>query len=654
MRDDSRSAQPVLDALQAENDYVQSVLAHTVDRQQALYRELIARIKPDDESIPVKDGAWMYAMRYHVGSEYPLYHRTRIGDDVEHILLDVEARAAEYEFYNVGDLAVSPDDRLLAYTEDIVSRRQYTVRIRDLETGADLVDRISGCEAAIAWADDGTTLLYIEQEPETLLGVRVKAHTVGTDSAGDRVVFENTDRRFYMDVRRSRSKRHLFIDLDSTDTTVTLAAPTNDLSFRFTPVVPREDGHEYYVDDLGDDFVLRTNKDAPNYRIVRAPIASSAEPSTWREVVAHHDDVLIENALTLSDHLVLNVREGGLLGLRVVPWNGDEPFHVPGDDPSSTMYVGANREQDSTTLRYVYTSLTTPTSDMEIDLLTGERRLLKRAFAGDDFAPDAYVSDYLHITARDGTALPVTTLRHRDTPLDGTAPMLQYGYGAYGISTDPVFRGVWLTLVNRGFVVALAHVRGGQELGRHWYVAGRQRHKRNTFTDFIDITDGLVARAVAAPDKVFAQGGSAGGLLVGAVANLAPERYRGIIAQVPFVDVVTTMLDPTIPLTTNEYDEWGNPDVAEDYAYMLGYSPYDNVSAQNYPAMLVLTGLHDSQVQYWEPMKWVARLRRLGTGHKPILFRTRMDAGHGGASGRYRQYEDTALIDAWMLDELAT
>lgn len=652
MRDDDRSSPVIRAALDEENAYADRVLAGTADLKATIYAELVAMIKPDDESVPVKDGVWLYGMRYHEGSEYPLYYRRPVDGGDEHVMLDVDAQAQGFDFYSVGAMEVSPDDRLLVYTEDTVSRRQYTVRVRDLSTGLDLPDRIPGCESAVAWADDGTTVLYIEQDPATLLGVRVKAHVVGTDPATDRLVYENTDDRYYLDVRRSRSKRHLFIDLDATDTTETLAAPAGDLTFAFRPVCARERGHEYIVDDLGDDFIIRTNRGAPNYRVVRVPIAESASIDAWQEIVPPSDDVFIEGVLALRDFLVLNVREDGVLHLRVVPWDGRAPFDVPSDDPSSVMYIGANREQDATTLRYVYSALTTPTSDMEIDLETRERRLLKRAFAGDDFDAGKYVSEHLHITAGDGTQIPVSTMRLRETPIDGTAPLLQYAYGAYGLSTDPIFRSSIIPLVNRGFIFAIAHIRGGQECGRRWYDAGRTRNKRNSFTDFIDVTRGLVAAGYSAPDRVFAQGGSAGGLLMGAVANMAPQDYRAIIAQVPFVDVVTTMLDPTIPLTTNEYDEWGNPDDADDYAYMLSYSPYDNVTAQAYPAMLITTGLHDSQVQYWEPMKWVARLRRIGTGDKPILFHTRMDAGHGGASGRYRSFEDIALRHAFILGQL--
>ena len=652
MRDDERSSPEILAALDAENTYADGVLAGTSDLQATIYAELVAMIKPDDASVPVKDGNWLYAMRYHDGSEYPLYFRTPVGGGAEHTLLDVDAQAQGFDFYSIGEMEVSPDDRLLAYTEDTVSRRQYTVKIRDLATGVDLPDRVPGCESAIAWADHGTTILYIEQDPATLLGIRVRAHVIGTDAATDRLVYENTDDQYYLDVRRSRSNRYLFIDLDSTDTTETLAAPADDLTFPFRPVCARERGHEYVVDDLGDDFIIRTNRGAPNYRVVRVPAAESANLDAWREIVAHSDDSFIEEVLALRGWLVLNVREDGVLRLRVMPWDGQESFEVPSDDPSSIMYIGANREQDATTLRYVYSALTTPTSDMEIDLPTRERRLLKRAFAGEDFDATRYPSEHLHITAGDGTEIPVSTLRLRDTPVDATAPLLQYAYGAYGLSSDPIFRASIIPLVNRGFIFAIAHIRGGQECGRRWYDAGRTRHKRNSFTDFIDVTRGLVAAGYGAPDKVFALGGSAGGLLMGGVANMAPQDYRAIIAQVPFVDVVTTMLDPTIPLTTNEYEEWGNPDNAADYAYMLSYSPYDNVTAQAYPAMLVTTGLHDSQVQYWEPMKWVARLRRIGTGDKPILFRTRMDAGHGGASGRYRSFEDIALRNAFILGQL--
>lgn len=651
MRDDTRSRCDVLDHLEAENAYVEAVLAGTRTLRATLTAELTGRLKPDDESVPVKDGAWWYGSRFVAGSEYPLYFR-RDAAGVDHELLDVNREAASHFYYNVGDLQISPDDRYMAFTEDTVSRRQYTLRVRDLATGEDLPDRIRGIEPSVVWVDHGTTLLYVEQDPETLLGVRVRAHVLGTDPSEDRLVFENTDDSFYLDVRRSLSRRYIFIHLDATDTTETLFAPAGDPALAFRSVCTREQGHEYHVDHLGDDFVIRTNSDAPNFRVVRVPVGQCADRDQWTEVVPHDPNVFIEAALPLVDHLVLDIRAHGLLRVRAHPWAGGTAQTVPVDDPASTVAIGANREQDAHLLRYVYTALTTPASDMQIDLRTGERVLLKRAFAGVDFDPTRYVSDVTRITARDGTQVPVSLLRATDTPLDGSAPLLQYAYGSYGISMDPSFRGSWLSLVDRGFVVAIAHIRGGQELGREWYESGRQQSKRNSFTDFIDVTRALVADQVCDPGKVFAMGGSAGGLLMGAVANMAPADYRGIIAQVPFVDVVTTMLDESIPLTTNEYDEWGNPEDRDDYMYMLGYSPYDNVVAQDYPAMLVMTGLHDSQVQFWEPAKWVARLRRIGTGDAPTLFHTRMEAGHGGASGRYRAFEDTALVYAFILDQL--
>ncbi len=652
MRDDSRSSPEIIAHLDAENAYAEAVLAPYAEQREVLYAELIARIKPDDASVPVQEGDWWYSLRFLPGAEYPQYVRRHGQQGEDQILVDANVEADGHDYYSVGALEVSPDGRFLAFTEDTLSRRQYTLRVRDLATGIDLPDRIGGVEPAIAWADDGTTLVFIEQDPVTLLGIRVRAHRLGDDPADARLLFANDDVAFYLSVRRGRSGRYLYVDLDSTDTTETLAAPAGDLALAFAAVVPRSEGHEYHVDDLDGTFVIRTNLAAPNFKIVRVPIGVSADPAQWREVVAHDPDVFIDSALVLRDHLVLNVRDGGLLRLRTIPWSGGDGFTVASDDPASSMFIGPHREQDTTRLRYVYSSLTTPSSDMEVDLTTGSRILLKRAYAGEDFDPARYTSDHLHATAADGTSIPVSLMRRVDTPLDGTAPLLQYAYGAYGISTDPHFRASWLSLADRGFVLAIAHVRGGQELGRRWYEDGRQGHKRNTFTDFIDVTRHLVASKVASPDAVFAAGGSAGGLLMGAIANMAPGDYRGIIAQVPFVDVVTTMLDPTIPLTTNEYEEWGNPVEVDAYTNILGYSPYDNVTAQAYPAMLVLTGLHDSQVQYWEPAKWVARLRRIGTGHAPILFVTRMEAGHGGASGRYRAHEDTALIYAFILSRL--
>ncbi|MEO6066327.1 MAG: S9 family peptidase, partial [Lysobacterales bacterium] len=617
-----------------------------------LYKEMVARLKPDDASVPVLDQGYFYGSRFEPAREYPIHFRRKGKLTApEEILIDGNARAKGHTYYGLGDYEVSPDNRVLAWSEDTVSRRQYRILFRDLATGKELPDVIDNADPDFVWSADAKSLLYVEKDPKTLLGNKVRQHVMGTPVADDALVFENDDETYYMGLRASKSREYLFIDLDATEQSETLFVRNDGKSFDFRPVLAREDDHEYQVEHLGDAFIVRSNWQAPNFRLMRAPIASSRDKGTWKEIVAHDAKVYLDSYDVFATHLVVNERSGGLKRIRITPWSGGEGVLIGADDPVYTMSIDDNRELASTTLRYRYSALTTPGSTFEVDLATGKRTLLKRDFAGEDFDPARYSSEFVWISARDGAKVPVSLLYRVGTKRDGTAPSLIYSYGSYGISSDPAFRGNWISLVDRGFVVAIPHIRGGQEMGREWYEQGRLLNKKNTFTDFIDATRALVEQKIIAKNKVFAEGGSAGGLLMGAVANMAPQDYRGIIAHVPFVDVVTTMLDESIPLTTNEFDEWGNPKQKAFYDYMLSYSPYDNVHAQDYPAILVLTGLHDSQVQYWEPAKWVARLRRFNTGDAPILFRTQMEAGHGGASGRFKRFEDTALAYAFVLDQ---
>lgn len=652
LRDDERKNAQVIAYLEAENAYAEAELAHTAELRRTLYDEMIARLKPDDASVPVFEDGYFYGSRFEPGREYAIHYRRRGSLDApEQILIDGNARAEGHTFYSLGDYAVSPDDRVLAFSEDTVSRRQYKIRFRDLSSGRELTDVIGNADPGVLWSADARSVLYVEKNPKTLLGYRVKRHVLGTPATADTLVFENGDESYYMGIRASKSREFLFIDLESTEQSETRFVRNDGKSFDFQPVLAREDDHEYQVEHVDDDFIVRSNWQAPNFRMLRAPIATSADKATWKPVIAHDPQVFIDDFDVFATHLVVNERSGGLKRIRILPWSGGGGALIGADDPTYTMSLDDNREIGAKALRYRYSSLTTPGSVFDVDLETGERTLRKTDFAGADFDASKYTSEFLWIDARDGARVPVSVLYPKGMRKDGTAPSLIYSYGSYGISSDPSFRGNWLSLVDRGFVVAIPHIRGGQEMGREWYEQGRLLNKKNTFNDFIDATRALVARKYIAKDRVFAEGGSAGGLLMGAIANMAPGDYRGILAHVPFVDVVTTMLDESIPLTTNEFDEWGNPQQKAFYDYLLSYSPYDNVRAQDYPAILVLTGLHDSQVQYWEPAKWVARLRRVGTGDAPILFRTRLEAGHGGASGRFKRFEDTALAYAFVLDQ---
>ena len=653
LRDDSRQSNEMLNYLRAENAYRDAMMAPTQALQQKLYDELIGRIKPDDVSVPEYEHGYWYYTRFVPGQDYPIYAR-RKGEltAAEEIMLDGNTMAAGHEYFQIGGAEVSRDGRLLAYTEDDVGRRQYTLKVKDLATGTLLQDSVTNVEPQFVWAADNKTLLYVEKDPVTLLSVRVRKHQLGADQSQDALVYEEADHSYYMDVRVSRSEKYLFIDLHSTQQTEVRYADASDPQLHFKAVLPREANLEYHVDAFGADFIIRTNWQAPNFRIMRTPVAGSHDKSNWRDVVATRADVLVENFEVSQKYLAINEHSGGLLKLRLRPWNGGEDVVIDSSEPAYSMTLVHTPDIDSPTVRYVYSSLITPRTTYDYDMRTGHKDLKKVEAVLGGYNPADYVTEFLHATARDGTQIPVSVAYAKGVTLDGTAPLYQYAYGSYGISTDPMFRPNWVSLLQRGFVVAIAHVRGGQELGRQWFEDGRLLHKKNTFTDFIDATEFLVKHGYAAKDKVFAEGGSAGGLLMGAVANMAPQVYRGIVAYVPFVDVVTTMLDESIPLTTNEFDQWGNPKQKVYYEYMLSYSPYDNVRAQDYPAMLVFTGLWDSQVQYYEPAKWVAKLRATKTDRHPLIFSVNMSAGHGGKSGRFQRYHDTALEYAFIFSEL--
>ena len=653
LRDDTRQSKDVLEYLARENAYRDAVMRPVAGLEQALYEELVAHLQPDDASVPVHEHGFWYYTRYEPGLDYPIYAR-RKGTlaAAEQVMLDGNALARGRAFFQVGVTAVSPDGNLLAYTEDDLGRRQYTLRIKDLRSGALLEDRVTNIEPEIVWAADSRTLLYVEKDPVTLLSVRVRKHRLGAGTARDALVYEEPDHSYYMNVRRSRSERYLFIELESTNQSEWRYADARDPRLQFKAVLPREPDHEYQVEHLGQDFLLRTNWNAPNFRIARAPVARSADKRSWHDVVPARTDAFVQGFEVSDRFLAIGERQGGLLRIRVRSWDGRLDRLIDSAEPAYTMTLVATPGIHNPTLRYVYTSLTTPRTTYDYEMRSGRKTLRKADTVPGGFSTANYTTEYLHATARDGKQVPVSLAYRKGTRLDGSAPLYQYGYGSYGLSTDPEFDRDWISLLDRGFVVAIAHVRGGQELGREWFEDGRLLHKRNTFTDFIDVTDYLVQHGYGARDKVFAEGGSAGGLLMGAIANMAPQKYRAIISYVAFVDAVTTMLDETIPLTSNEFDQWGNPKEKIYYDYILSYSPYDNVAAQAYPAMLVFTSLFDSQVQYYEPAKWVARLRAMKTDHNPLVFSINMVGGHGGKSGRLQRCHDTALQYAFMLDTL--
>ena len=652
LRDDTREDAKVLAYLNAENAYADALLASSKPLAGKLYEEIVGRIKQDDSSVPYRLRGYWYYSRYESGKDYPVIAR-RAGsmEAPEEVLLEENAMAAGHNFFQVGESEVSQDNRLLAWADDTVGRRQYVLRVKEIASGRVLEDVIENVEPNVVWGDDNKTLYYIEKDPVTLLSKRVKAHVLGTPVAQDRLVYEEPDDSFYMHIGRSRDDRYILVTSDSTVSTEVRYAPA-DGSAPFVVLAPRQRDFEYQADHLGGRWVMRTNWEARNFRLMQLPDGvATGDRARWTALVPHSPDVYIEDFELFDGFLAIEERSGGLLRVRTLKPDGSSEF-IASDESAYAMSLAVNSEPDTTRVRYSYDSLTTPRTQYEIDIASGQRTLLKRDPVLGGYDPANYVTERVWAIARDGTKIPVSVVYRKGFRKDGTAPMLQYAYGSYGLSMDPAFSVATVSLLDRGVVYALAHIRGGQEMGRAWYDDGHLLNKQNTFNDFIDVTRHLVKEGYAAPGRVAARGGSAGGLLMGAVANMAPKDYKVMIAQVPFVDVVTTMLDESIPLTTNEFDEWGNPATREYYDYMLSYSPYDNVAKQEYPALFVGTGLWDSQVQYYEPTKWVARLRTHKTDHNPLVYRINMEAGHGGKSGRFQKYRETAEYYAFMLEQL--
>lgn len=652
LRDDTRKNPDMLAVLNAENNYADSVLASSKPTADRLYIEITSRIKQDDSSVPYfKKGYWYYS-RFETGKDYAIIARRKGGMDApEEILFDQNALAAGKGYFSIGDWQVSPDNNLVAWAEDSIGRRQYQLFVKDLSTGKTFTDVIDNVEANIVWADDNKSLFYIEKDPVTLLSKRVKTHVLGNAAETDALVYEEADDSFYMGLSRTRSEKFICISLESTVSSeqrcTSATAPAG-----FKVIAKRERDVEYSADHLNGRWVIRTNWNAPNFKLMTlAEDNALGHRDDWRDFIAHQNDVFIEGFELFNDFIAIEERSNALLRIRTLGDDGKLEY-VASDEPAYTMGLNVNASPDTPWLRYAYTSLTTPNSIFEVNTLTGERKLLKRDPVLGGYNPEDYVTERQWATARDGTKIPVSLVYRKGFAKDGSAAMLQYAYGSYGLSSDPRFSLVNVSLLDRGMVYAIAHIRGGQEMGRAWYDNGKLLNKKNTFTDFIDVTRYLVKEGYADPKRVAAFGGSAGGLLMGAIANMSPEDYTMIISQVPFVDVVTTMLDESIPLTTNEFDEWGNPAEQTYYDYMLSYSPYDQIKRQSYPAVFVGTGLWDSQVQYFEPAKYVAKLREFKTDVKPVVFRVNMEAGHGGKSGRFQRYREVSEQYAYMLEVL--
>jgi oligopeptidase B len=640
----------VIAYLEAENEYTEAMMAHTKDLENLLFEEIKGRIKQTDESVPYKLDDYYYYTRYEDGKEYPIHCRKKGSlDGDEEIMLDVNVMADGYEYFWVRGLKVSSGQNILAYAEDTRGRRIYTIKFKNLDTGETFDDVIADVTSNLAWANDNKTLFYTKQDPQTLRSYQIYRHILGTDSSKDQLVYEETDEEFSSYVWRTKSKEYMLIGSFQTLSSEYRYLDADDPQGTFTVFLPREPDHEYSVDHYGDKFYVRTNWQAKNFRMMETPVTKTGKES-WRDVIAHRDDVFLEGFEIFQDHLVVEERKNGLIELRIRPWSGTDEHYLEFDEPAYLAYVSKNPDFETTTLRFVYESMKTPESTYDYDMVTRERVLLKQDEILGGFDSKNYKTERLYAKARDGVSVPISIVYRKGVVRNGENPLLLYGYGSYGSSMDVYFSASRISLIDRGFIYAIAHIRGGEDLGREWHENGKLLKKKNTFTDFIDCAKYLVASEYTNPDMLFASGGSAGGLLMGAIINMRPDLFKGVVTRVPFVDVVTTMLDESIPLTTSEYDEWGDPNDKEYYEYMLSYSPYDNLEAKDYPHLLVTTGLHDSQVQYWEPAKWVAKLRAIKTDDNLLMLKTDMGAGHSGASGRYKRYRETAFQYAFLLD----
>lgn len=639
----------VLEYLTAENEYKNEVMMHTEELQEKLYNEIVGRIKQTDTSVPYKKDGYYYYTRYEEGKEYPVYCRKKGSLEAEEeIMLNVNETAEGHSYYQVTGLSVSTNNNLVAFGVDTVSRRKYTIHFKNLETGEFIGDEIPNTTGRAVWANDNKTVFYATKE-ETLRPFKIFKHVLGADVSGDKEIFHEADETFETFVTKSKSKDYLFIVSYSTLSSEYRYLGANLPDGEFRIIQPREKTLEYSVEHFKDRFYIRTNFEAKNFRLMETPVNKTSKEN-WKEVIPHRKDVLLEEFEIFGNFLVVNERKNGLPNLRIIRWDGKDDYELDFGEETYTANISVNPEVETDLLRYGYSSLTTPNSTFDYNMKTREKTLLKQQEVVGDFDPRDYQAERLYATAKDGVKVPISQVYKKGFERNGDNPLLLYGYGSYGYSTDPSFSSDRLSLLDRGFTYAIAHIRGGQEMGRDWYEDGKLLKKKNTFTDFIACAEYLIAEKFTNPEKLFAMGGSAGGLLMGAVVNMRPDLFKGIIAGVPYVDVITTMLDSSIPLTTSEYDEWGNPANKEYYDYMLSYSPYDQVEAKDYPAMLVTTGLHDSQVQYWEPAKWVARLRAMKTDDNVLLLHTNMDAGHSGASGRFKRYRETALEYAFLLD----
>lgn len=646
----NRDSKEVLDYLEAENNYYKQETKDTEAFQETLFEEMKSRIKEDDESVPFKKNGYWYITKFEKGKEYPIYTRRKETLEApEELLFDCNQMAEGFSYFHLGSFSVSPDNKLAVYSVDTVSRRQYTLYVKDLVSGQILDDKIVNTSGSASWANDNKTLFYSQKDEQTLRSIAIYRHQLGGEK--DQLMYLEEDDTFSVFVSKSRSGKFIVIGSSSTLTSEYRILNADQPLGEFELFTQRQRGLEYDISHFEDHFYILTNKDeATNFKVMRTPIDHTAVEN-WEDFIAHDSKSLIEDFTSFKKYYVLATRENGLSRIKIVSWDNEISYEIPFDNETYTAYIGSNPEFDSLELRYGYTSLIEPNSVYNFHMETKEKTLLKQVeVLGGTFEATNYIQERIWAKAEDGVQVPISLVYHKDTPLDGSSPLFQYGYGSYGHTIDPSFSSLRLSLLDRGFIYAIAHIRGSEYMGREWYETGKLLQKMNTFTDFIACSKHLIAQNYTSEEGLFAYGGSAGGLLMGAVMNMAPKLYKGIVANVPFVDVVTTMLDDSIPLTTGEYDEWGNPNQKEFFDYMLSYSPYDQVRAQEYPNTLIITGYHDSQVQYWEPAKWVAKLRDLKTDSNQLYFSINMDAGHGGASGRFESLKEVAQEYSFIIN----
>ncbi len=648
LRDDTRKNPEMLAYLEAENAYAKHYMAPAKAAEDKLFEEMRSRIKEDDASVPTLDNGYWYYTRFETGKQHPIHARRKgTMEAPEEVLLDGNQLAVGHDFFTIGSLSVSRNNQLLAWADDTVGRNQFTLHVKEIATGKLLPDTASNVSPGAAWANDNKTLFYVGKDPTTLRTDRVFRHTLG---GSDEQIYKEDDGQYYVSVGPAKSHRYIMIIASATTNSELRLIDADKPTAPLKVFLPRSKDHLYQIDHLDGRFVMLTNADAKNFRLVEIAPGKESNRKAWKDLMPHDPATLIEDFAVYHGFVAASVRTGGLRKVKVLP-NKQPAFFLDAKDPTYAMTVLETPDPDAKRVRYTYDSMTTPRSVYEADIATKDKLLLKQQPVP-NYDPARYTSEYTHATAKDGTQIPISIVYKQGTPRDGTAPLLVYAYGSYGFSMEPRFDQSMVSMLDRGWIYAIAHIRGGQEMGRVWYEDGKLMKKLNTFTDFIAATEHLVAQKYGAKNQVFAMGGSAGGLLMGAILNLRPDLYRGVAAIVPFVDVVTTMLDETIPLTTNEFDEWGNPKDKAAYDYMLGYSPYDNIKRAAYPAIYVRTGLWDSQVQYYEPAKWVAKLRATKTDKNPIVMDIDMTAGHGGASGRFDKLRQTARTLAFFLDVL--